>query len=82
MKYYIDNFRGLQNQIIDLQKVNFLVGENSTGKSSLIKALTLMSDIRFWMNGELATEDFELGTFQDILSVEHDRDFFFIGCDS
>ena len=79
MKYYIDNFRGLQNQIIDLQKVNFLVGENSTGKSSLIKALALMSDIRFWMNGELATEDFELGTFQDILSVEHDRDFFSLG---
>lgn len=79
MRYYIDNFRGLQNQIIDLKKVNFLVGENSTGKSSLIKAIALMSDIRFWMNGELATDDFELGTFEDILSAEHTKDFFSLG---
>lgn len=79
MKYYIDNFRGLQNQIINLKKVNFLVGENSTGKSSIIKAISLMSDIRFWMNGELAMDDFELGTFEDMLSAEHTRDFFSLG---
>lgn len=79
MRYYIDNFRGLQNQIIDLKKVNFLVGENSTGKSSLIKAISLMSDFRFWMNGELNTDDFELGVFEDILSAENTRDFFTLG---
>lgn len=79
MRYYIDNFRGLQNQVIDLKKVNFLVGENSTGKSSLIKAISLLSDFRFWMNGELITEDFELGVFEDILSAENTRDFFSLG---
>jgi AAA15 family ATPase/GTPase len=80
MKYYIDNFRGLQNQIIDLKNVNFLVGENSSGKSSLIKAIALLSSFSFWMNGELATEDFELGVFDDILSVHHTRDYFSLGC--
>lgn len=79
MKYYIDNFRGLQNQIIDLKKVNFLVGENSTGKSSLIKAISLMSNFNFWMTGELVSKDFELGIFEDILSAAHDRDFFSLG---
>lgn len=79
MRYYIDNFRGLQNQIVDLKNVNFLVGENSTGKSSLIKAISLLSDFRFWMNAELATDDFELGIFEDILSAENTRDYFTLG---
>lgn len=79
MRYYIDNFRGLQNQIIDLQRVNFLVGENSTGKSSLIKAISLISNFNFWMNGELVSEDFELGIFEDILSAENSREFFSLG---
>lgn len=79
MRYYIDNFRGLQNQIIDLKKVNFLVGENSTGKSSLMKAISLISNFNFWMNGDLFSEDFELGIFEDIISAEHTRNFFSLG---
>lgn len=79
MRYFIDNFRGLQKQIIDLKNVNFLVGENSTGKSSLIKAIALLSNFSFWLNGELSSEEFELGTFDDILSANSTRDFFSLG---
>jgi AAA15 family ATPase/GTPase len=35
-KLYLDNFRGFSDQYIDIRDVNFLVGENSTGKSSVL----------------------------------------------
>ena len=73
MRYYIDNFRGLQNQIIDLKKVNFLVGENSTGKSSLMKAISLISNFNFWMNGDLFSEDFELGKNERYYPIPNDE---------
>jgi energy-coupling factor transporter ATP-binding protein EcfA2 len=38
----INNFRGFQNQEIDLSKFNILIGENCSGKSSLIKLLLAM----------------------------------------
>jgi len=36
---YVDRFRGFQNATIPLASANFFVGENSTGKSSLLTAL-------------------------------------------
>lgn len=79
MKYYLDNFRGFQNQTVDVMNATFFVGENSTGKSSLLKAIAIISDSRFWSKGELSTDSFELGAFEDILSVNHSRAFFSLG---
>ena len=79
MRYYVDNFRGFQNQIIDLKKVNFLVGDNSSGKTSLIKALDLLFDYSFWINGDFLTDDFDVGYFLDNLSVNNTRKAFTLG---
>jgi len=38
----INNFRGFQNQEIDLSNISVLIGENCSGKSSLIKLLLAM----------------------------------------
>src|SRR4051812_3768119 len=38
---FIDNFRGFSDAHIPLTEVNFLVGENSTGKTSVLGLLNL-----------------------------------------
>ena len=79
MKYYIDDYRGFSNTIIDLKNVNFLVGENSTGKSSLITAITILSEFKFWMDGNIQNELFDLGTYEDIHSANNNRSYFTLG---
>ena len=41
-KLKINNFRGFNNSIISINNTNILIGENSGGKSSLIKLLLLL----------------------------------------
>ena len=79
MKYYIDNFRGIQEQFVDLQNVTFLVGENSSGKTSVMRALSILSDFRFLMNGEIASDDKDFYSFDDLISVNRTSDNFSLG---
>ena len=46
---YIDNFRGFENTLIPLRQVNFLVGENSTGKTSFLELIETFSNMPFWV---------------------------------
>ncbi|MFP3089367.1 AAA family ATPase [Treponema sp. TIM-1] len=78
MKYYLDNFRGFQDTCVDLRDVNFLVGENSSGKTSLINALTIMSYYRFWTEAVI-TDEIEFKSFSDLHSVNATRDYFTLG---
>jgi predicted ATPase len=78
MKYYLDNFRGFQDAYIELKDVNFLVGENSSGKTSLINALTIMSYYRFWTEAAI-TDKIEFKSFSDLHSVNATRDYFTLG---
>jgi predicted ATPase len=78
MKYYLDNFRGFQDTCVGLKDVNFLVGENSSGKTSLINALTIMSYYRFWTDAVI-TDEIEFKTFSDLHSVNATRDYFTLG---
>ncbi len=54
MKYYVfvDNFRGFTDTCIAITDVNFLVGENSTGKSSILALIKLISARNFLLGGE------------------------------
>lgn len=79
MKFYIDNFRGIQEQFIDLQNVTFLVGENSSGKTSLMRAIDLLSDFNFLMNGEISSEDKDFYSFDDLISANRTSDSFSLG---
>ncbi|MDR1175456.1 MAG: ATP-binding protein [Treponema sp.] len=78
MKYYLDNFRGFQDTYVELKDVNFLVGENSSGKTSLISALTIMSYYRFWTEAVI-TDEIEFKSFGDLHSVNATRDYFTLG---
>ncbi|WP_342305890.1 AAA family ATPase [Methanolobus sp. ZRKC5] len=75
---YIDNYRGFENEFISLKNVNFFVGENSTGKTSIMSLINLMYSPRFWYAGLGRTDDMNFGLFKDISN--HDiSNYFKIG---
>lgn len=77
---YLDNFRGFSDTFVPITDVNFLVGENSTGKTSVLGLLHLISSQRFWFQQNFDMEDVRFGHFRDIVSVHADnRNYFRIG---
>jgi len=66
---YLNNFRGISDSIIPIYQVNFLIGENSTGKSSVLNAIALLSSPEFWFNLNFNTREHEFGGYKDIVSV-------------
>lgn len=46
---YIDNYRGFSDAAIPISQVNFLVGENSTGKTSFLELIEIFSNVSFWL---------------------------------
>ncbi len=66
---YVDNFRGFKDCYIPLQDINFLVGENSTGKTSILSILRLFTEPLFWMAQEFKFEGINFGTFGDLISA-------------
>jgi hypothetical protein len=77
---FIDNLRGFSNTFIPIRDVNFLVGENSTGKSSILSVLKLISSHDFWLKREFNVDEFQLGHFRDIVSIDSEnQDEFKIG---
>lgn len=66
---YLDNYRGFSDQYIELKKVNFLVGENSTGKTSFLSIIKLMSTPSFWFSADLNDSNFRLGSFSELISA-------------
>lgn len=82
MKYhfYVDNFRGFSNTYIPLSDVNFFVGENSTGKTSVLSLIKLVSAQKFLLNPEFGDEHVNFGHFSDMVSAHSDdRSYFSIG---
>lgn len=66
---YVNNYRGFEDCYIPLEKINFLVGENSTGKSSILSIIKLVSDWSFWYSLEFNNQEIELGAFDEIVNV-------------
>lgn len=80
MRIYIDNFRGFSDTYLPISDVNFFVGENSTGKSSLLGLIYLLSNPRFWFEHSFDVGDVRFGHFDDMVSVySSDRSYFTIG---
>lgn len=81
MQYlFIDNFRGFKETFLPLKSVNFLVGENSTGKSSVMGLLQLVSTEAFWFTPLFNTDEVSFGHFHDIVSINaKNRTYFRIG---
>lgn len=82
MNYYlfVDNFRGFTDTCIPIADVNFLVGENSTGKSSILGLIKLFSGSRFFVRHDFADEDVGFSHFSDMVSAHSaDQSCFHIG---
>jgi hypothetical protein len=82
MKYYIfvDNFRGFSDTCIPITDVNFLVGENSTGKTSILGLVKLLAGPRFFFQPGFDNEHVSYGGFSDMVSAHSDdRSYFRIG---
>ncbi|MGB8887139.1 MAG: AAA family ATPase [Candidatus Korobacteraceae bacterium] len=81
MKYlFLDNFRGFSNTWIPVTDVNFLVGQNSTGKTSVLSLLKLLSDPSFLFGESFVHDYVSFGRFSDIVSAHAaDKKYFRIG---
>jgi len=79
---FIDNFRGFEKTYLSFKEVNFFVGENSTGKSSLLKLIGIITSPGFWRyqpfnNGSTLND---LGKFSEIISMgTNNKEYFEIG---
>lgn len=77
---YLDNYRGFSNELIPLQSVNFLVGENSTGKTSFLAAIKVLGSPRFWFRPSFDDPDLHFSSFSEIVSKKsEDNKYFTIG---
>ncbi|OUR73251.1 hypothetical protein A9Q78_04755 [Methylophaga sp. 41_12_T18] len=85
MKYlYMDNFRGFSDTLISFKDVNFFVGENSTGKSSVISLLKLLTTTEFWLESPAKFDNADIqlgkGRYDDLVSVHAaSKDSFSVG---
>ncbi len=80
MILYLDNIRGFKKQEIELNEFNFLIGENSTGKSTIISLISLFTQTFNNYNGEFKNEFVDFGTFEDIVSKNsREKKYFLIG---
>lgn len=71
MRYiYMNIFRGFSETLVPLKQTNFLVGENSTGKSSFLSLMSLVNQPTFWFNPIFTIrDDFGMSSFGDIVSA-------------
>lgn len=65
---YADNFRGFRSQYLELWPVTFFVGENSSGKSSMLALAHLLMSDDFWISPNFNSFGHHLGTFADMVS--------------
>ena len=82
MKYFlfVDNFRGFRDTCVPITDVNFLVGENSTGKTSLLSLVKLLSGPRFFMGLDFGDPAIGFKHFDDMVSANSkDRGYFHLG---
>lgn len=76
---YIDNFRGFEDTYIPLKEVNFFVGENSTGKTSILSLINLLYDYSFWLRPDFNNSEIHLGSFYEIADKKNNKKYFMVG---
>jgi len=69
---YMNNYKGFISEYLPFQDINFFVGDNSTGKSSIISLINSMQNREFWNN--LINLN-----FREFLNQNTNDDFFRIG---
>jgi hypothetical protein len=66
---YADNFRGFSSAHVPLTDVNFFVGDNSTGKTSIMNLIRLLSRPEFLFSQSFSSVEAGFTHFDDIVSV-------------
>jgi len=80
---YINNFKGFRDAFIPLGNVNFLVGDNSTGKTTVINLVRLLDSISFWNDVDLLANSNEVVTFKELVNqYSEDKSYFSLGIDT
>jgi len=67
---FVNNFRGFKDTFLQLENVNFLVGENSTGKTSILKLIKILSHHDFWFKNDSDHFRREFGYYSEITDEE------------
>jgi predicted ATP-dependent endonuclease of OLD family len=71
----IENIRCFAgNHVIPIRPLTVLVGENSSGKSTLLATLSIVSDSRFPFTPEFNQPPFSLGNFQTIATYRSSKE--------
>lgn len=65
---YLDNYRGFKKEMIRLRSVNFFVGENSSGKTSVLAALKLLSSPELYFKPNFLVPDLPFVSFSEFIS--------------
>ncbi len=65
---YVDNYRGFKDTYVPLKDVNFFMGENSTGKTSILSLVNILSSFEFWFISSFNTNEITLGQFNEIVN--------------
>lgn len=80
MQLYLNNFKGFSDTVIPFQKVNFFVGENSTGKTTVLSVLEFISRTGFLYSPVFNNKYSQFGSFSEIVNqLSKDRTYFQIG---
>lgn len=67
----LKNFRGFQEAYIPLTNgSNFFVGENSTGKTSVLSLIEILSTHNFYFTHELASDYVDFSAYEDAVSIK------------
>lgn len=67
-KLYLNNYKGFVDAYLEFKDINFLVGENSTGKSAMLDVMRVLSSNSFQYNADLNGENRGLGYFNEIVN--------------
>ena len=81
-KLYLDNYKGFGKTVLPIEEVNFLVGDNSTGKTTVMNLLYIIdhSSVPFKID---LNDEVKLGGFNDIVNkYSEDQTYFTFGCEN
>ncbi len=65
---YVNNYRSFKDTYIPLKNINFFIGENSTGKSSILSLIHILGNPMFFLTLDFNNENVNLGYFSEIAS--------------
>ncbi len=71
----INNFRGIKNQTLNSKELSILIGDNTTGKTSIIEAINYALS-PYFLSGKIKYTDFYKGLDDPIIiKIEFDENF-------